>query len=184
MQILSDGNEAVQGSPDGRTAFVVERLKQRAPGATAVKDLVAGNRLFAVDLSEPSEPKMTATAQIADVPESVAISADGRHLAVVSNTPEASYLQIVAFSDGRFGDVKRFDLAELGVRGTAFGPRGGVTATNVQWHPGGDALAVNINTQNGVAFFRLGDQPTLWGNVVEVGAIPSSDAPRPTASIT
>ncbi|WP_261330717.1 lactonase family protein [Rhizobium leguminosarum] len=52
-----------------------------------------------------------------------------------------------------------------------------MTANNVHWHPSGRFLAVNINTQNRVAFFDVTgaeDAPILrpWGNVVEVGADP------------
>jgi len=164
--------EVLALAPDGRSAFVVERLKQRASGAKAVKDLAAGDRLFALDISDPVAPKIVATAQIAAFPESVAVSPDGRRVAVVSNTPEAAWLQVVEFRGGAFSDVQRFNLADLGVLGTASGPRGGVTATNVHWHPSEEVLAVNINTQNRVAFFRLGERPTLWGNIVEVGRDP------------
>jgi DNA-binding beta-propeller fold protein YncE len=164
--------EVLALTPDGRTAFVAERLKPRAPGASAVKELAAGDRLFAVDLSDPAALTITATAQIAAFPESLAVSPDGRRLAVVSNTPEAAWLQIAEIRGGVFGGLQRFNLAELGVTGTASGPRGGVTATNVQWHPSGEALAVNINTQDQVAFFRLSERPTLWGNIVSVGRDP------------
>jgi DNA-binding beta-propeller fold protein YncE len=164
--------EVLALSPDGRTAFVAERLKPRAPGASAVKELAPGDRLFAVDLSDPAALKITATAQITAFPESLAVSPDGRRVAVVSNTPEAAWLEIVDVRGGAFGGVQRFKLADLGVSGAASGPRGGVTATNVQWHPSGEALAVNVNTQNRVAFFRLGERPTLWGDVVEVGRDP------------
>jgi DNA-binding beta-propeller fold protein YncE len=164
--------EVLALSPDGRTAFVAERLKPRTPGASMVKELAAGDRLFAIDLSDPAALKITATTQIEAFPESLAVSPDGRRVAVVSNTPEAAWLQIVEVRSGAFGGVQRFNLAELGVTGTASGSRGGVTATNVQWHPSGEALAVNINTQDRVAFFRLGERPTLWGNIVAVGRDP------------
>jgi DNA-binding beta-propeller fold protein YncE len=164
--------EVLALSPDGRTAFVAERLKPRKPGATMVKELAAGDRLFAIDLSDPATLKITGTAQIAAFPESLAVSPDGRRVAVVSNTPDAAWLQIVEIRSGGFGNVQRFNLAELGVSDTRSGPRGGVTATNVQWHPAGEALAVNTNTQDRVAFFRLGERPTPWGNIVAVGRDP------------
>jgi hypothetical protein len=52
-----------------------------------------------------------------------------------------------------------------------------VTATNVHWHPSGRFLAVNINSQDSVAFFEVveaGDGLALspWGNVVETGRDP------------
>jgi hypothetical protein len=98
-------------------------------------------------------------------------------VAIVSNTSEASFAQIVRYVDGRFGEVARFDLAELGIKGDASAARGRVTTTNVQWHPSGRFIAVNINTQNRVAFLdvmEVDGRPALrpWGKPVEVGADP------------
>src|SRR5262249_23410537 len=119
-----------------------------------LRDLPPGRRLFAVDLSNPERPRLTDTAEIAAFPEALSVSPDGRRVAVVSNTPEASFVQIVRYEGGRFAAVARFNLADLGVTGQAPGPRGGVTATNVHWHPSGRFLAVNVDTQNRVAFLR------------------------------
>lgn len=162
---------------DGRTAFVAERLGERPGGAQTVADLPPGNRLFAADLADRANPRLADTAELAEFPEALAISPHGGLIAVVSNTAEASFVQLVPYGCGRFGNVTRIDLADLGIRGAASGPRGGVTATNVQWHPSGSFLAVNINTQNRVAFFELideGGRPGLrpWGNIVETGADP------------
>lgn len=165
--------EILSLTADGRTAFVTERLKERGETADLVRDLAPGNRLFAIDLSTPGAASVVATAEIPASPEALAVSPDGRQVAVVSNTAEASFVTIVAFSDGKFGEAQRFDLAKLGVTGTANGPRGGVAATNVQWHPSGRALAVNVNTQNRVAFFRLASGGLVpWGAPVEVGPDP------------
>lgn len=169
--------EILELAPDGRTAFVAERLGERPEGATTMKELPPGNRLFAVDLSDSANPKLADTAEIGIHPEGLAVSPDGGRVAVVSNTADQSLLQIVEFRDGEFGPVARFSLSELGVTGTASGPRGGVTATNVQWHPSGRYLAANINTQDRVAFFEVADGENgpalkLWGNIVETGRDP------------
>ncbi|CAN7315455.1 hypothetical protein [Neorhizobium tomejilense] len=166
--------EILELTPDGRTAFVTERLGERPDGGGTVRDLPPGRRLFAVDLSDPSTPKLADTVEIGINPEALAVSPDGQRVAVISNTADAALLQIVEFADGQFSEVARFDLAELGITGSLDAPRGGVTATNVQWHPSGRFLAANINTQNRVAFFEFADsdqKPALqpWGNTVEVG---------------
>ncbi|WP_315856691.1 hypothetical protein [Rhizobium leguminosarum] len=162
---------------DGRTAFITERLGERREGGLTVGDLPAGNRLFAVDLADKANPRLAATTEVATFPEALAVSPNGDRVAIVSNTPEASFVQIVRYADGGFGGVAHFDLAELGVAGNAAAPRGGVTATNVQWHPSGRFIAVNINTQNHVAFFEVMDTDEKlalrpWGQSVEVGADP------------
>lgn len=169
--------EVLQLAPDGGTAFVTERLGERPEGASTVRDLPPGRRLFAIDLSDAEAPRLADTAEVEAFPEALAVSPDGRRVAVVSNTAAGSFVQLVPYTDGRFGPVQRFDLAQLGITGTATGPRGGVTATNVQWHPSGRALAVNVNMQDRIAFFTLAAEDgglTLrpWGMPVGVGRDP------------
>ncbi len=164
-------------APDGRTAFVTERLGERRNGNTTVRDLPPGNRLFAVDLNDKVNPRLADTADVAVFPEALAVSPDGGRVAVVSNTAEASFVQIIRYTGGHFGNVTRFDLAASGITGDNPASRGGVTATNVQWHPSGRFIAVNINTQNRIAFFEVTEadnKPALrpWGSPVEVGADP------------
>jgi len=162
---------------NGNTAFVTERLGGRSGTAETVRELPQGNRLFAVDLSDKSQPRLADTVEIAAFPEALSLNPTGSRVAVVSNTSQGSFVQIVSYRDGQFGDVASFNLVELGVGMTTEGPRGGITATNVHWHPSGRYLAVNINTQNRVVFFEVAGTPEqsslrLWGNIVEVGNDP------------
>lgn len=174
---VTSAPEILKLTPDGKTAFVAERLGQRPDGGEKVSDLPPGRSLFAVDLTDKEAPRIADKVEIAVLPEGLSVSPNGARVAVVSNTPEASFVQIVPWSGGRFGSVSRFNLAEIGISGTAATPRGGVTATNVHWHPSGRVIAVNINTQNRVAFFEISEQDgkpslRLWGNAVEVGPDP------------
>ncbi|WP_459615829.1 lactonase family protein [Bordetella sp. 2513F-2] len=169
--------EVLAVSRDGRRAYVVERLGQRPAGATRVAQLPPGDALHAIDLSDPSAPTLAGTLALARFPESVALSPDDRRLAVVSNTPEAAYLQIIDASARTPRLLARVDLSMLGIAGQADTPRRGVTATNVQWHPSGRYLAVNLNTQNRVAFFQLDDDNgqlrlSPWGAPVATGPDP------------
>lgn len=168
--------EILEMTPDGRTAFVTERLEERTEGVNKSADLAPGKRLFAVDVSDAAAPRIADTATIEASPEALAVSPDGSRVAAVSNTGDGAFVQIVSYADGKFGAVQRFNLAELGVTGSAAGPRGGVTATNVQWHPTGHIIAVNVNTQNRIAFFEVSEdvspQLTPMGAPVEVGDDP------------
>lgn len=169
--------EVLDVTPDGRTAFVVERLGQRPEGGKTVRDLPPGRRLAAIDLSDKARPRLAATREISAFPEALAVSPDGQRVATVSNTPDASVVEVVGYENGAFGALQRFDLREVGITGQASGSRGGVTATNVQWHPNGRILAVNLNTQNRVAQFSLSEsdgQMRLrpWGEPVTVGPDP------------
>ncbi|MGY2093283.1 lactonase family protein [Nocardia gipuzkoensis] len=170
--------EVLALSPDGATAFVAERLGQRRPGDTTAQQLPPGDRLFAVNISDPGVLTITDTTAITSSPEALAVSPDGSHVAVVSNTATATVLQIVPWTAKRFGEPVPHDLANLGITGDPDRPRGGVLATNVQWHPSGRALAVNIATQNRVAFFTI-DTSTVgsaavrpWGTPVTTGIDP------------
>ncbi len=57
--------EVIALTPDGATAFVVERLGERPAGGETVRDLSPGNRLFAVDLSDKANPVIADTIEIA-----------------------------------------------------------------------------------------------------------------------
>ncbi|MEV0707894.1 beta-propeller fold lactonase family protein [Nocardia aurea] len=170
--------EVLALSPDGSTAFVAERLGRRGSGDTMAGQLPPGNQLAAVRISEENTMTVAASATIAPAPEAIAVSPDGHHIAVVSNSAEATRLQLIPWSGTAFGTPADFDLAGLGITGNSPGPRGGVLATNVQWHPGGRALAVNITTQDRVAFFSVDARPNgtvavaPWGAPVRTGPDP------------
>ncbi|CAN5830931.1 lactonase family protein [soil metagenome] len=147
--------EVLALSPDGATAFVTERLGQRAAGDTMAADLEPGNSLFAVDISDRGVPVVAAEVTIPQSPEALAVSPDGTTVAVVSNTADSSVLTLVPWGARTFGSPRPFDIAE-----------DGELATNVQWHPGGGILAVNIDNQDRVAFFQLTPEgPQPWGSV-------------------
>lgn len=168
--------EVLELSPDGKTAFVVERLTQRSADAVAVSDLAPGSRLFAVDLTVAGQPRLAATAEVAAAPEALSLSPDGTQLAVISNGPTGSQVQLVSFTAGAFGPVRAFELSEL-VAPKQDWSMGRLLATNIHWHPSGKALAVNITDQNRIVFMRVQDQGAqieieAWGAAVEVDRDP------------
>lgn len=161
-------------SPDARTAFVLERLGQRAPGMGRIADLPPGRRLSAVRLSGPGTPRVVATTEVVARPEALALSPDGTRVAVVANGPAGSVLQILAYADHRFGSPATFELAE---HVDALRARPAALATNVQWHPSGRFLAVNFTDRDRVAFFELvwerrGPHIRACGQPVRVGRDP------------
>ena len=168
--------EVLAVSPDARFAYVVERLGMRGPGRPRTSDLASGGRLTAVPLAgDPAEGG--SMVDLGANPEAIDLRADGRMVAAVSNSPSRSLIHLVPVEGGRLGTPRSFDLATLGLTGLDPGPRGGVTATSVFWRPGSPVLAVTINTQNRVAFFRVEGSrasPRLaaWGPPVETGRDP------------
>lgn len=169
--------EVLAVTPNGDTAFVIERLGKRPAGAKFIGDLPPGNSLFAIDLTGESWPRIAATADLPTVPDSVAVSPDGNYVAITANTPETSIVEIRPYSSGEFGDSVRFDLATVNPHPDEDAPRGGITATAVNWHPSGRYLAVNLTTQNRIVFLEVGETDgeltmTPWGNSVTTGTDP------------
>ena len=167
--------EVLALSPDGRFAYVIERLGQRTAGMKMTSDLPPGKRLSIIDISDPASPKGSDTVELTVLPESLRVSPDGRFLAVPSNSPQDAVVQIIPVANGKGGAVQTFKLDALGIERAS---GGGVAATFVDWHPSGGAIAVNLNTRNQVAFFKVGaaarGQVALepWGKPVSVGPDP------------
>lgn len=169
--------EVMALSPDGRRAYVVERLAQRSTGALRVPDLEPGRRLSIVSLD--GSPRVLGAVEIGANPESVRVSPDGRRLAITSSDTAGSYVHLVPIGvDGQMDKVQTIKLADVGVVGDRPGPRQGITATFADWSPDGRRLAVNLNTLNRVAFFDVvaGPNPNLGlrlsGAPIEVGPDP------------
>lgn len=154
--------EVLALTPDGGTAFVAERLAGRAPGDTRADQLRPGTTLTAVDVSDPSSPRVLASAAVAELPEALAVSPDGGSVAVVANPTEGVVLEVFDWDGTAFGTPTRTPLPEVAL------------ATNVHWHPEGRVLAVNDDRGNQVRFFQLGDDGSLQplGTPVRVGVDP------------
>lgn len=168
--------EILVASPDGRMLYAVDRLARATPEARRTPDLAPGRTLTVARADEAGTLSIAATREIPPSSEGLALSPDGRWLAVVGNDAQRATLAIVPLRDGLPGEPVVFDVANLGLTGTGEGPRSGLTLTNVQWRPDGRALAVNDNTGGRVAFFRFeaGEQPNLsaWGAPVATGPDP------------
>jgi 6-phosphogluconolactonase (cycloisomerase 2 family) len=173
--------EVMAVSPDGRFAYVVERLGPRTAGAALTRDLAPGRRVSAIDLADPATPRVVASIEAGPMLESVRVSPDGRFLVMTANSLENALVQIVPTNGGQLGPVQSFALADLGSPGLARQagkPRGGLDATYAEWHPSGRFIAVNLNTRNEVAFFEVQSgadgRVTLapWGAPVAVGGDP------------
>lgn len=168
--------EVLAVSEDGDTAFVIERLGQRLPGQQKVSELPAGRWLSIIDLSTAGSPRLIARIALEQPPEALALHPQARWLAMVSNADGLATLHLVPLRGRQPGPVQSFPLT--GDYGAGDDAAGAATASNVAWHPMGDALAVNFNTRNRIRFLRMRTDAQgraelyPWGAPVDVGVDP------------
>lgn len=153
-------------SPDGRHAFAVETFSQRPPAGATFKDLKPGSRLTVVGLDDPASPRIAQTLDIGTRPTSVAVSPDGRTVAVTLHPLDGRQLALIPFADGRLGTP-----VYVGMPGVTKE----LETPHVEWHPSGKYLAVTVFGRNEVVFYRVEDggaRVTPWGKPVQVGKYP------------
>jgi hypothetical protein len=134
---------AVDKSPDGRYAVVVETHRPAAPGATRFNQLEPGREVALVRLrgSRPPRPLVLDRAAVPTEPAAASVSPDGRHVLVATKDAQrpVTLLELVR---GRFG--ARYDLP------LAAGP-----AVNAAWRPDGKRFAVTFEGRDEVLFYAF-----------------------------
>jgi DNA-binding beta-propeller fold protein YncE len=164
-------------SPDRRTAFVVETLEAMPVGATRREQLPPGNQLVAIDLSNPRVPSVRSRMTVAPKPETVHVHPNGDLLAISTQTPGKEII-LIPIRSGKFGESTEFSLQQLGIQPDPAQFQAGLYVSQVQWHPSGKYLAVNLDYRDEIAFFQVQYSPekTLklipWGQPVKVGKDP------------
>lgn len=168
---------ALDLSPDGRMAFVVETLGAMPAGATRREQLPPGQQLVAIDLSEPNRPVVRTKVTIVPKPETVDVHPDGTLLAISTQTSGKEVI-LIPIQNGTFGSPVEFSLQQLGIQPDLTRFQTGLYVSQVQWHPSGRYLAVNLDYRDQIAFFELQRDRTgtprliSWGRPVAVGKDP------------
>lgn len=166
---------------DGRTAFVIETRGPAPAGATSVKELPRGRKLFAIDLSNPLKPAVQSWVEIGNdeqnsEPLSVDVHPDGDLVAIARRAAHEPIV-MVPFQDGKFGVGFAFELG--GIDDSSAAP------SAVVWRPGGRHFAVTLPDRDQVVFYEFVREPDqeiglrLWGAPVDVGKYPISGAFTP-----
>ncbi len=164
-------------SPDSRTAFVVETLKTIPVGATRREQLPPGNQLVAIDLSNPRRPTVRNRIEIAPKPETVHVHPNGDLVAISTQTPGKEII-LIPVQNHQFGPPREFSLAKLGIQLDPKRWQNGMYVSQVQWHPSGKYLAVNLDYRDEIAFYEVRRnaknnlQLIPWGSPVKVGKDP------------
>jgi hypothetical protein len=164
-------------SPDGRTAFVVETLGAMPAGATRREQLPPGNQLVAIDLSNPRRPVVRSRMTIAPKPETVHVQPNGNVLAISTQTPGKEII-LIPIQNHQLGQPVEFSLRQLGIQPDSEKFQNGLSVSQIQWHPSGRYLAVNLNYRDEIAFYEVQQPPDdalnliPWGAPVKVGKDP------------
>ncbi|KAB8334675.1 lactonase family protein [Scytonema tolypothrichoides VB-61278] len=164
-------------SPDSRTAFIVETLQAMPVGATRREQLPPGNQLVAIDLSNPRRPTVRSRIAVAPKPETVHVHPNGDLLAISTQTPDKEII-LVPIQNHQLGQPSEFSLRQLGIQLDPERFQNGLYVSQVQWHPSGKYLAVNLDYRNEIAFYEVQRNPESnlqlipWGRPVKVGKDP------------
>lgn len=164
-------------SPDGRTAFVVETLGATPAGATQREQLPSGQQLVAIDLSNLDRPVVLSRVGITLKPETVDVHPEGDLLAISTQT-SGKEIVLSPVDQGAFGQPIEISLHELGIQPDSTRFQSGKYVSQIQWHPSGRYLAVNLDYRDQIAFFELqrdragNSQLIPWGRPVNVGKDP------------
>lgn len=164
-------------SPNGRTAFVVETLGAMPVGATRREQLSPGNQLVAIDLSNPDRPTVQSRMAVAPKPETVHIHPQGDLLAISTQTPDKEII-LIPVQNNQLGQPLEFSLRQLGIQPDSERFQNGLYVSQVQYHPSGRYLAVNLDYRDEIAFYELQRNPQgkpqliPWGQPVKVGKDP------------
>ena len=154
--------QVVAVDPNGSFAYVVETRGAPDPSVRKVDDVYTdlpdGNLLTTIDL-RTDPPSIYDARPIGRNPNAVSVAPDGRRLAV-SVEDDTHQLAVVDLDDA---SIREFEVADA--------DGNPARVTSVQWHPGGDALALTIDDRE-VLF--VGDDGSPLGGALEVGQYLSS----------
>jgi len=162
---------AVDVTPDGRFAFVVETWTPRpdGPGPHGFGDLAHGDRLAVFDLADPAAPVLVQEVATPERPDAVRVSADGTLVAVSINRDGAGAetpLALYPFADGRLGEPATPEIP-------GWDPSAG-RLIDIDWHPQEPVLAMIDELGDTVRFARVTPDLAVvpFGNVVDVERAP------------
>ena len=136
-------------SPDGTKAYVVEVRSRPADGIqefASIEEMPEGRKLTVVDISNPAKPQIIESVDVGRNPEHISISPDGRFLAVNLEEKERELLIVQLQPNGKLGKRFYFPITNTD------SPEDNQT---VVWHPSGEFLAINQNSDTQVGFYQV-----------------------------
>ena len=161
---------AVDVTPDGRFAIVVETWTQRpeGDGAHTFADLAFADRAMVFDLSDPDAPTLVQEITVPIRPDAVRVNADGTLVAMTFNNQGAGAetpLALFRLVDGQLSDPVLPEIPGWGLADRLI---------DVDWHPSENVLALLSETGPNIRFAAVTEDLAVepFGNVVEIERAP------------
>ena len=157
-------------SHDGKTAFVASTRGSLPRNIPQVKnvltDLPALSKIYAVDISDLSNPRLLDSIDVGRIPLSIDMRTNGDMLAIVTELAN-NEIVLVEWKNNRFASVNKYPS----------GFTGKARVTDCEWDPTGKYLAVTLEETNQVALyyiriFQKGMAFKQYGEPVTVGKTP------------
>lgn len=141
--------QIIATSLDGTKAYVVE-VRGTPPSDVqqldTIEEMPDGSRMTVIDIANPVQPTIIESVEVGRNPSHIAISPDGRFLAIDLDEPGRELLLIRLNSDGTLGERSYFSIPN------SVGKPSDVNS--VSWHPSGRFLALNLDNRS-VAFYEV-----------------------------
>ncbi|MBE9018909.1 hypothetical protein C7Y66_22910 [Chroococcidiopsis sp. CCALA 051] len=155
-------------SQDGRFAYVTEVDRPPPPGATQRTQLQPGQNINAIDLSNPTSPRIVQTVQVRGRTQAATLSPDGRLLAVSVSRNENEHIYIYQIQSN--GQLSQPSILKF--------PGATEASLHIEFSPRGNFLAGTFAMQNEARFARYqvtGNNVKLeaWGEPLITGKFPS-----------
>ncbi len=161
---------AIDVTPDGRYAFVIETFTQRPSNNKehTFKDLKPGNILSVFDLKTSKKPKLIKTIKILQRPDSIRVNHDGTLIAVTfhpSGGGKKSPLALIPFYEGIIGEPVYPEVTGWMLNHRMIG---------LAWHPNENVLALINETGGNIRFVNVTKtlKIKVFGNVVPIERAP------------
>lgn len=164
---------AVEITPDGRIAFVIETFTPRPDNdeAHGFGDMSIGSTLTVINLEDPSAPVVQETLQIGNRPLVASVNAAGDILAVSYSIEGGSGGETPLHLFRIAADGSLSEPVSPTIAGYALGED---NIMDVDWHPDENVMVWINQFDNSMQFARVGDDlsVTPFGNTVEIDRAP------------
>lgn len=161
-------------SKDQKTAFVIDTRGSLPSKVQQVKnvfeDLPSGNTLYAIDISDLTNPKIVSKIAVGSTPLSVDVNPLNETI-LIACAEKGKELVLIEWKNKKFGKLNTHSFK-------------GATeqkVTHANWHPSGKYLGITLENIKSVQFFKVpsNSEITALGNPVNINGLPGASAFSP-----